>query len=102
MVMELMRETDPFFKEFGELDDKAFAGNVIPKKYKELTMVAISIVEKCEECIEFHIGESKKSGASKEEIVEAVKMGMMAGGAVTYPYIRHAFKVMADLGIITA
>ena len=100
--MELMREADPFFKEFGELDDKAFEENVIPKKYKELSMVAISIVAKCKECIEFHIGESNTAGATKDEIVEAVKMGMMAGGNVSYPYVRHAFKVMVDLGIITA
>ena len=99
--MELMRETDPFFKEFGELDNRAFSENVIPKKYKELTMVAISIVEKCEECIEFHIGECVAAGASKEEIIEAVKMGMMAGGAVTYPCVRHAFKIMVNQGIIT-
>jgi len=101
-LMDMMRETDPFFKEFGELDDKAFEDNVIPKKYKELTMVAISIVAKCEECIEFHIGESNTTGATKDEIVEAVKMGMMAGGSVTYPYVRHAIKIMAELGIITA
>ena len=101
-LMELMRETDPFFTEFGQLDDKAFEGNVIPKKYKELTMVTISIVEKCEECIEYHISESKDAGASKDEIVEAVRMGMMAGGSVTYPYVRHAFKAMVDSGIIIA
>jgi AhpD family alkylhydroperoxidase len=100
-LMKIMRETDPFFAEFGDLDNKAFKENAIPKKYKELAMVAISIVEKCVECIELHIDESKKAGATKDEILEAVKMGMMAGGAVTYPFVRHAFKIMAVLGIIS-
>ena len=85
-VMELIRETDPFFKEFGELDDKAFEGNVIPKKYKELTIVAISIVEKCEECIEFHIGESKNAGASRDEIIEAVSFNNFMA-----PFLKDCF-----------
>jgi len=91
-----MRESDSFFKEFGLLDDKAFEENIIPKKYKELTMVAISIVEKCEECIQYHLEESNKAGALKEEIIEAIKMGMMAGGSVTYPYVRHAFRCLKE------
>lgn len=51
-LMDLMKKTDKFFKNFGMVDDDAFSDGVIPKKYKELTMVAVSIVSKCKECID--------------------------------------------------
>ena len=96
-LMEFMRESDEFFKKFGKLDDEAFMGNIIPKKYKELSMVAISIVSLCSECISFHIQESVKAGANKAEIIEYVKMGLMSRGSISYPYVRLAFKEIRDL-----
>lgn len=100
VLMEKMKDSDSFFKEFGLLDDAAFRGGPIPKKYKELAMVALSIHAKCSECIDFHISEAIKAGAVKDELIEAVKMGMMAGGSLTYPYVRHAFDVLIEAGII--
>jgi AhpD family alkylhydroperoxidase len=99
-LMDAMKESDPFFKEFGLLDDKVFEGGVIPKKYKELCMVAISIQSKCSECIDFHVLEAIKVGANKDELIEAVKMAMMAGGSLTYPYVRHAFDILIEVGVI--
>jgi AhpD family alkylhydroperoxidase len=90
-LMKTMKEADPFFKEFGLLDDNAFDGGVIPKKYKELCMVAMSIQSKCSECIDFHVPEAIKAGAGKDELIEAAKMGMMAGGSLTYPYLRAPY-----------
>lgn len=98
-LMDLMRESDEFFNKFGLLDDEAFEGNVIPKKYKELTMISISIVSMCEECISYHIQQALKAGATKEEMIEFIKMGMMSRGSVSYPYIRLAFKELRDLEI---
>jgi AhpD family alkylhydroperoxidase len=99
-LMEVMRESDDFFKKFGKLDDEAFMGNVVPKKFKELTMVAISIVSLCNECISYHIQESIKAGASKPEIIEYVKMGMMSRGSISYPYVRFAFKELKELKLV--
>jgi AhpD family alkylhydroperoxidase len=95
-----MKDSGSFFKEFGLLDDEAFKEGLIPKKYKELAMVAMSIQSKCSGCIDFHVSEALKAGAIKDELIEAVKMGMMAGGSLTYPYIRHIFDVLLDAGII--
>ena len=99
-LMELMKESDEFFKQFGLLDDVAFTGNIVPKKYKELTMISISIVSMCEECISYHIQQSLETGATKEEIIEFIKMSMMSRGSVSYPYVRLAFKVLRELKIL--
>lgn len=99
-LMNLMKKTDKFFKDFGRIDDDAFSEGEIPKKYKELTMVAVSIVSKCKECIEYHIKECLSVNSSRTEIIEAIKMGMMAGGSVSYPYVRYSFKILKELKII--
>ncbi len=99
-LMEKMRNSDDFFKKFGKLDDEAFAPGVIPKKYKELTMISVSIVSKCTECITYHIEQSIKEGATLPELIEAIKMGMMAAGSTTYPYIRHSFSVLFEMNLI--
>ena len=98
--MELMKRSDEFFKSFGKVDDYAFSDGAIPKKYKELTMVAVSIVSKCKECIEYHIKECLRVNSSTPEIIDAIKMGMMAGGSISYPYVRYSFKILKELEII--
>ncbi|MFX1388246.1 MAG: carboxymuconolactone decarboxylase family protein [Promethearchaeota archaeon] len=99
-LMELMKKSDEFFKNFGKVDDDAFSDGTIPKKYKELTMVTVSIVSKCKECVEYHIKECLRVNSSTPEIVDAIKMGIMAGGSVSYPYVRHSFKILKKLEII--
>ena len=99
-LMDLMKKTDKFFKDFGKADDKTFSDGVIPKKYKELTMVTVSIVSKCKECHEYHIKECLSVNSSTAEIIEVIKMEIMAGGSVNYLYVRHSFKVLEDLKII--
>ncbi|MFX1587269.1 MAG: carboxymuconolactone decarboxylase family protein [Promethearchaeota archaeon] len=99
-LMDLMKNTDDIFNDFGRIDDIVFSEGVIPRKYKELTMVAVSIASKCEECIEYHIKECLKMNSSAPEIIDAIKMGMMASGSLSYPYLRHSFKILKKLKII--
>jgi AhpD family alkylhydroperoxidase len=107
MVIEKMREdrkdynlkliqADGFFKEFGELDDKAYSAGAIDKKHKELMGLAISVVSRCNECICYHIEGCLNAGASIGEIMEAIKIGVIGGGSITYPNARFAMKVLEE------
>jgi len=100
LLMKTMKNSNPFFAEFGLLDDKAFSEGAIPQKYKELAMVAMSIQARCSECIAFHIPEAVKAGAVKEELIDAIKMGQMAGGSLAYPFARFAFEVLVEMGLV--
>jgi hypothetical protein len=40
------------------------------------------------------------AAASKEEIIEAIKLGVMACGSLTYPSARFAFHLLQELGIL--
>jgi AhpD family alkylhydroperoxidase len=46
-------------------------------KVLELIAVGVSVAVNCQECLKHHGHEALKSGASEDEIVEAVKVGMM-------------------------
>jgi len=96
----LMQGCDDFFEVFGGLDDHVYADGAIPKKYKELTGLAISVLSKCEECILYHVQNCVNEGTSKDELVEAIKIAVIGGGSITYPSARFAFKAMKELGII--
>ena len=43
-------------------------------KTKELIGVAASVVAKCQPCLEYHLAEARKAGASDSEIRTAVKI----------------------------
>lgn len=91
-----MKESDPFFKEFGSLDDHVYAEGHISKKNKELMGLAISVTTRCNECILYHMDQCIEEQASKAEIIEAIKIGVMAGGSITYPNARFAFQVLEE------
>lgn len=96
----LMSDNDDFFKQFGQLDDDVYSEGSIPKKYKELTGLSISVLTRCEECILYHIQECIKQDTSKQEMIEAIKMGVIGGGSITYPSARYAFGILKELQII--
>ena len=94
---QLLSESDAFFSEFGSLDDDVYSDGAIPKKYKELTGLSISIFYKCEECIAYHVQNCKEQGCSRDEVVEAIKIAVVGGGSVTYPWARKAIEIMGLL-----
>lgn len=95
-----MSDTDMFFLQFGQLDDEVYSDGAIPKKYKELTGLSISVLTRCEECILYHIQGCLDQKATKQEVIEAIKMGVIGGGSITYPSARFAFKVLNELKVL--
>lgn len=97
----LMSEKDDFFQIFGGLDDNVYSEGAIPKKYKELTGLSISVLTRCEECILYHIQGCVTAGACAQEIIEAIKIGVIGGGSITYPFARFAFKILKEMNLIS-
>ena len=58
----------------------------IPRKYRELIALAVAHSTQCVYCIEAHVKGAKKSGATREEIVETslLAAALMAGGAAAH------------------
>lgn len=100
LMNDTMSSNDSFFLQFGNLDNDVYSEGAIPKKYKELTGLSISVLTRCDECIQYHLQNCIREGVSKQEIIEAIKIGVIGGGSVTYPNARYAFKLMRNLNII--
>ncbi len=94
LLNQKLVDSDMFFKTFGTLDDEVYSEGAIPKKYKELTGLSISIFSKCDECILYHMQNCKEENCSKKEVIEAIKMAVVGGGSVTYPWARKAIEIM--------
>src|SRR5436189_4810223 len=58
----------------------------IPRKYRELIALAVAHVTQCVYCIDAHVKGAKKSGATREEIVETsfLAAALRAGGAAAH------------------
>lgn len=100
VLNKTMSDNDDFFTKFGGLDDIVYSAGAIPKKYKELTGLSISVLTRCEECIIYHLQGCLAEDASKQEILEAIKIGVIGGGSITYPSARFAFNALRELKII--
>ena len=48
------------------------------------------------ECICYHIETCLNANASHAEIIDAIKIGVIGGGSITYPNARFAIKVLEE------
>ena len=58
----------------------------VPRKYRELIALAVSLTTQCVYCIDAHTKAAKKAGASREEIAETTFLAaaLRAGGAAAH------------------
>ena len=82
------------YKAFLEMEKAAFSDGSLSKKVKELIAVGISVVINCESCMQWHIEQAAKSGASMQDVLEAVEVGIEMGGGPTTVSARFALDVM--------
>jgi AhpD family alkylhydroperoxidase len=75
---------------FGRLHRTSVEDGVLNSKTKELMALAISIVIHCEGCISYHVPDAIKAGATRPEMVEAIGVAIMMGGAPAAVYATYA------------
>jgi len=90
--------TPDILEAFDAFDGAVFAaeGREIPLKYRELMAIAVAYTTQCVYCIEFHVGQAKKAGATLGELAETawVAAALRAGGAFTHG--RLGFKLYGE------
>ena len=82
------------YEKFLEMEKAAFADGVLPKKAKELIAIGVSVVINCESCMQWHIEQAAKAGATMREALEAIEVGIEMGGGPTTVSARFALEVM--------
>ena len=81
------RELPELSKRFAAFANKALEDGALSAKMKELIAAALSVAVKCEPCLEHHLEQALRKGASGREIAEAlgVALLMVGGPASAWP-----------------
>ena len=85
------------YKAFLEMEKATYRDGALTQKSKELIAVGMSVLINCESCMEWHIREAAKNGATQEEVMEAVEVAIEMGGGPATTYARWALEVMEDV-----
>ena len=91
---KLIDKNSKVYKTFLEMERSTYTDGNLSKKVKELIAVGISIVINCESCMQWHIEQAAKAGASEQEVLEAIEVGMEMGGGPATVSARFALEVM--------
>ncbi len=81
-------------KRFFNLDTAAYSDGALDEKTKELLGLVASMVLRCNDCIDYHILECVKVGWTDEELHDAFNVGLVVGGSIVIPHLRHAVETL--------
>lgn len=81
-------------KRFFNLDNNTYKDGALPAQTKELLGLVASTVLRCNDCIDYHLEQSAKTGSTKEEIIEALNVALVVGGSIVIPHLRHAVETL--------
>jgi len=79
---------------FLDMERATYSDGHLPAKHKELIAVGISVVIDCESCMQWHIEQAAKAGATLNDVLEAVEVGIEMGGGPATVSARFALEVM--------
>ncbi len=81
-------------KRFFNLDTKAYIDGALSAKTKELLGLVASMVLRCNDCIDYHIIQCVDAGWTDEELYDAFNVGLVVGGSIVIPHLRHAVETL--------
>ena len=93
----IKEEAAPTIEGFNYFYGKVMSEGALSLKVKELIALAIGIAVHCENCIMIHTRGAKKSGATREEILEAASIGVIMGGGPAFTFLPLVQKTLDSL-----
>ncbi|HYL12768.1 MAG TPA: carboxymuconolactone decarboxylase family protein [Terriglobales bacterium] len=84
-------------KRFYNIDHNTYLEGAIPAKYKELMGLVVSAGLRCDDCINYHIIQSYRLGATRPEQEEALNVALVVGGSIVIPHLRRAYALLEEL-----
>ncbi len=89
-LVKLGQEISGPMSGFARLHKKAVENGALSGKVKEMMALAISIVVGCEGCIAYHVHDAIAAGATRQELMETIGVGLFMGGGPGSIYAAHA------------
>ena len=98
MNERILGEDNRVIKRVFSVDSLAYtAPGRLPRSTRELLGLVSSLVLRCDDCVKYHLAESRAAGLSREEIVEAMSIGLVVGGTIVIPHLRRAVEFLDAL-----
>ena len=84
------------YESFSQMNRTALADGALPGRVKELIALAISVVEECDGCIAAHARRAARSGASAQEVAEALGVAILMSGGPGTVYAPRAWDAFQE------
>ncbi|MGA3087985.1 MAG: carboxymuconolactone decarboxylase family protein [Terriglobales bacterium] len=84
-------------KRFYNLDHNTYLEGALPAKYKELMGLVGSACLRCDDCIQYHVIQCYRLGATRAEQEEAINVALVVGGSIVIPHMRRAYALLTEL-----
>lgn len=81
-------------RRFFNLDEAAYRDGALDAKTKEMLGLVASLVLRCDACVDYHLMQCVHLGATEAELVEVLNVGLIVGGSIVIPHLRHAFDTL--------
>lgn len=94
---KLIKANSKVFQVVSELEKATFRNGALPKKIKELIALGIGVVNNCESCMQWHLTEAVRDGATEQEIIEALEVAFEMGISPAMVNGRFVLEVMDGL-----
>ncbi len=79
------------------IDHNTYLEGAIPAKYKELMGLVVSAGLRCDDCVNYHIIQCWRLGATRPEQEEALNVALVVGGTIVVPHLRRAYALLTEL-----
>lgn len=95
MNQRILEEGDHLgIKRFFNLDAAAYRDGALPGRTKELLGLVASLVLRCNDCVDYHLGQCVEAGFTDDELEDALNVGLVVGGSIVIPHLRHAIETL--------
>ncbi len=95
MNERILEEKDHLgIKRFFNLDTRAYQDGALDRRTKELLGLVASMVLRCNDCIDYHLQQCVDLGFRDEELEDAMNVGLVVGGSIVIPHLRHAVETL--------
>jgi AhpD family alkylhydroperoxidase len=81
-------------KRFFALDSAAYRDGALDGRTKELLGLVASLVLRCNDCVDYHLRQCVEAGFSDDELDDALNVGLVVGGSIVIPHLRHAVETI--------
>ncbi len=89
MNERILGEGNQVIRRFFALDTQTYKPGALDEKTKELLGLVASMVLRCDDCISYHIAQSKDAGVTRAEFFEAFSVALVVGGSIVIPHLRR-------------